>query len=44
MGVDAPAVAAAAWERRRSFNISFAMNPGLKPLDEAEPGTGPGSG
>ena len=44
MGVAAPAVSAAACDKRRSLSMSFAMNPGLKPFVEAAVGTGPGNG
>src|SRR5688572_4804273 len=43
-GVGVPADWDAACERRRSFSISLAANPGLKPLLEADVGIGPGIG
>ena len=43
-GVGVSAICAAACDSRRSLSISLAAKPGLKPLLDAEPGTGPGMG
>ena len=43
-GVGVPAICAADCDSRRSFSISLPEKPGLKPLLDAEPGTGPGMG